>query len=320
MLKTERLIGILVTLLGKERISARELADKFEVSVRTILRDVEAINLAGIPIVTYQGANGGIGIAEGYRMDRSVLNNEEMSAVLSTLKGIDGAVSSHKYQVLIDKLKNSLSAPQIEKLDAKLNQIVIDLSPWQETDLLREKLAVLFKAIEDREELNLTYVDSQGSETTRRIEPYSLILKTQNWYLYAWCFLRSSFRYFRISRIRGVTPNGAHFKPRPLISHEIQDRRDWYMNGRKVAIELAFDEELENIVYEFFPENIDRHEAGRIIVKAEMPENRGLYGFLLSFGPGVEVLSPPHIRKILAEGAKEIYQKYVTEHDTQLSG
>lgn len=311
MLKTERLIAILVTLLGKERVPAKELAEKFEVSIRTILRDVDAINLAGIPVITFQGANGGIGIAEGYRMDKSVLTGDEMAAVISTLRGIDGAVSSNKSQVLLNKLKNTLSAPQVEKLDAKLNQLVIDLSPWQDDDQTREKLASIFKAIDESQELELTYIDSEGKQTLRRVEPYSLILKTQNWYLYAWCFLRSSFRYFRISRIKELSLTGRRFTPRQVIPHDLQDRRDWYKSGKKVMLELAFIEELENLVSEFFPEGIEARRDGRIIVKAALPENRGMYGFLLSFGPGVEVLNPPHVRSTLAETAKLIYQQYV---------
>lgn len=316
MLKTERLIAILVTLLSKERIPAKELAEKFEVSVRTILRDVDAINLAGIPIVTFQGANGGIGIAEGYRMDKSVLTGDEMAAVISTLRGIDGAVSSNKSGILQEKLKNTLTAPQVEKLDAKLNQLVIDLSPWQNDDQTKEKLASIFKAIDETQELELTYIDSEGRQTLRRVEPYSLILKTQNWYLYAWCFLRSSFRYFRVSRIKQLLITGNRFTPRKIIPHDLQDRQVWYKAGNKVTMELAFLNELENVVSQFFPENITGLRDGRIIVKAALPQNRGMIGFLLSFGAGVEVLNPPHIRRMIAEAAKEIYQQYISEHDT----
>jgi predicted DNA-binding transcriptional regulator YafY len=108
------------------------------VSARTILRDVEALNLAGIPIVTYQGEGGGISIAEGYRLDRSVLSGEDMASVLGMLKGIDGTVSSRKHEILIEKLKNSLPSPQREKLEANLNRLVIDFSPWKENDAKKE--------------------------------------------------------------------------------------------------------------------------------------------------------------------------------------
>ena len=129
-MKLDRLVSIIVLLLRKERVQARELAEIFEVSVRTILRDIEAINLAGIPIVTYQGANGGIGIAEGYRLDKSVLTENDMSTIISALRGIDGTIPDSRYGILMEKLRNALPSSQLEALDAKVQQLIIDLSPW----------------------------------------------------------------------------------------------------------------------------------------------------------------------------------------------
>ncbi len=311
-MKIDRLVAILVTLLAKERVQAKDLAEKFEVSVRTILRDIEAINQAGIPIVTYQGANGGIGIAEGYRMDKSVLTADEMAAVISTLQGIDGAVNTRTHTVLMDKLKHSLTSPQLETLDQKLNRIVIDLSPWQDDAATREKLAVILSAIENARLLEFVYNDSAGVKTRRRVEPYSLVLKAQNWYLYAWCTLRNSFRHFRVSRLTDLAALEESFAPRQVSPQPLPDQRVLNQMGEPVELELAFIEELESIVEEFFREGIDSRRDGKIIVKTTLPENRGVLGLLLSFGAGVEVLSPPHIRKQLAEIAAEISQIYAS--------
>ncbi len=309
-MKIDRLVAILVILLGKERVQAKDLADKFEVSVRTILRDIEAINQAGIPIVTYQGANGGIGIAEGYRLDKSVLTADEMAAILSTLQGIDGAVNTRTHAVLMDKLKNALTLPQLETLDNKLNRIVIDLSPWQDDAATRQKLAEIMAAIEASRLLEFAYNDSAGVKTRRRVEPYSLVLKAQNWYLYAWCTLRNSFRHFRVSRLADLVTLEETFTPRQVSPQPLPDQRTLLQLGEPVALELAFLEELEGIVEEFFREGIDSRRDGKIIVKTTLPENRGVLGLLLSFGAGVEVLSPPHIRRQLAEIAAEISKIY----------
>ena len=115
-MKLDRLISILVILLRKKRVQAKELAQMFGVSVRTILRDVDAINLAGIPVVTYQGINGGISIAEGYRLDKSVLTSNEMAVIISTLKGVACTLPDSEYKILIEKLKNILSSSQNENL------------------------------------------------------------------------------------------------------------------------------------------------------------------------------------------------------------
>ncbi|HBK68371.1 MAG TPA: YafY family transcriptional regulator, partial [Firmicutes bacterium] len=129
-MKLDRLLSILMLLLRKDRVQAKELAEKFEVSTRTILRDIDAINLAGIPIVTYQGVNGGIGIAEGYRLDRSILTSDEMVSIITSLKGMARLIPESQHEILLEKLKNILNLSQLEKLESKTRQLIIDPSPW----------------------------------------------------------------------------------------------------------------------------------------------------------------------------------------------
>lgn len=314
-MKIDRLVAILVILLRKERIQAKELAEKFDVSVRTILRDVDAINLAGIPIVTYQGTNGGIGIAEGYRLDKSVLTGDEMAAIITTLKGIDGTITGKSHEVLMEKLKNALPSYQLDQLNTKLKQFVIDLSPWRENSVTRENLTTIRKAIEANREIEFIYVDSEGNNTKRRVEPYSLLLKAQKWYLYAWCTLREDFRYFRISRIKELALSEKTFKPREASPYFMPEGHEWEKFGNLIALELLFTKHMENIIVEWFGEGTEKCDDGRIRVRTELPENNWLYGFLLSFGNEIEVVSPPHIRTILSEIAKKIYEKYTLQHD-----
>jgi predicted DNA-binding transcriptional regulator YafY len=312
-LKLDRLVSIIVLLLRKERVQAKELAELFDVSVRTILRDVEAINLAGIPIVTYQGANGGIGIAEGYRLDKSVLTEDDMSTIISTLSGIAGTIPDSRHEVLMEKLKNILPSSKLETLDSKVKQLVIDLSPWGGSTLPKESIASIRKAIENHREIEFEYIDSIGKRTSRRIEPYSLMLKGQNWYLYAWCCIRKDFRVFKLSRIRELTLTDTCYEPKKVSMEQLTFDDQWKTSGNMILLELMFEKEMENIVLDWFGEDVERQEDGRLLVKTLIPENNWLYGFILSFGVGIEVMSPPHIRKIIAEISKEIYKKYSSE-------
>jgi predicted DNA-binding transcriptional regulator YafY len=312
-LKTDRLVAILVMLLRKQRVQAKELAEKFDVSVRTILRDVEAINLAGIPIVTYQGANGGIGIAEGYRLDKSVLTDDEMAAVMTTLKGIDGTLTGKSHEILMEKLKNTLNASQLEQLNAKMRQFVIDLNPWYENTSTKEKLAAIRGAIEASKQLEFTYTDSQGSQTKRDVEPYSLILKAQKWYLYAWCCLRESFRYFKVSRIKALKESGSEFTPREVPAEPAEAEAPRKAIENMVSLELLFNRQVAHVIAEWW--DAEAAEDGCLMVKAMLPDNYQTYGFLLSFGNQVEVVSPPHVRTAIGQMAKEIYKKYLPEHD-----
>ncbi len=311
VMKLDRLISILVILLRKERVQAKELAEMFEVSTRTILRDVDAINLAGIPIVTYQGINGGIGIAEGYRLDKSVLTNEDIAAIITTLKGMSKTLPNTKHEVLMEKLKNVLPVSQLEILNTKVNQLVIDLSPWGGNDCLKEKLALIRQAIENTKKIEFSYIDLHGNRTKRKVEPYSLVLKGQKWYVYAWCCLRQDFRLFKISRIKELIISDSVYEPREVSLDQLPWEDRWgQASHNMIALELIFEKEMENIIEEWFGEDRVKDEQGRIMVKSLMPENEWLYGFILSFGTTVEVISPPHVRSILGEISKGIYEKY----------
>ncbi|WHH57131.1 YafY family protein [Petroclostridium sp. X23] len=310
-MKLDRLISILVLLLRKDRVQAKELAETFGVSVRTILRDVDAINLAGIPIVTYQGLNGGIGIAEGYRLDRTILSSDDMASIITSLKGVGGVIPGSKHEILLEKLKNIMSLSQLEALDLKTSQLIIDPSPWYGTGYIKEKTMIIRKAVEDFKEIRFNYWDSSGNKTARTVEPYSLIMKGQNWYLYAWCLIRKDFRIFKLSRIKDLQVTTRIFNPRKIPEENVLLNNEWQKSENLVCLELVFEKEMETIVQDWFGEEGIENGSGQIMVKTVLPENNWLYGFLLSFGNGIEVIHPPHIRSTLANIAEQIYKKYL---------
>lgn len=308
--KIDRLISIIIILLRKERVQAKELAELFDVSVRTILRDIDAINLAGIPIITYQGVNGGISIAEGYRLDKSVLSADDLAAIISALKGIAASMPDSRFDVLMEKLKIPLSSSQLQLLDLKTRQMIIDLSPWGGNEPLKEKIMLLRMSIENYRLIEFSYIDADGTRTVRQVEPYSLLLKGQSWYLYAWCQLREDFRLFKLARIKDILLTDRPYQPREVPAEQVPWEDQWQEKARLVELDLLFDKYMENVVVECFGENLIHQDNGKIMVKICLPENNWLYGYLLSFGSGMEVINPPHIRSILANITAEIYRKY----------
>jgi predicted DNA-binding transcriptional regulator YafY len=310
-LKLERLISILVVLLRKQRVQAKELAEMFDVSVRTILRDIDSINVAGIPIITYQGVNGGIGIAEGYRLDRSILSSDDMAAILTALKGVAGTIPDSRNEILIEKFKSILSSSQLETLDSKTNRLIIDLSPWGEDRPLKEKLTTIRRAIEGTNIIEFKYTDSKGNISNRKVEPYSLVLKGQKWYLYTWCMMRQGFRLFKLSRIGDLKVLEASYKPRPISLEQLPWDAQWNNTENMIELELVFERNMAGAAIEWFGEDLVRADDGRILARVMLPENNWLYGFILSFGTGVEVISPLHIRTIITNLAEGIYKKYL---------
>jgi predicted DNA-binding transcriptional regulator YafY len=318
-MKLDRLLSILVLLMRKDRVRARELAEMFDVSVRTILRDIETINLAGIPIVTYQGANGGIGIAEGYRIDKNILTTDDMASIITSLRGISGALPGNTHEILLAKMKSVMSPYQRDLVDAKANRIVVDPSPWgsekpEVKELMHEMVETIKKAIDNSNIVEFSYSDTNGNKTKRKAEPYSLILKGRNWYLNGWCLTREDFRLFKLSRVKNLTVSAERFTPREMpLSNDRDLSEEWQKSGKTVTLELVFDKEVETAAEEWLAGDCRRNEAGKLVATVTLPETGWLYGSILSFGPYVEVLDPPHIRTIVANAARDIYGKYSNE-------
>lgn len=309
-LKLDRLMSILVVLLRRERVRAKELAEMFEVSVRTILRDINTLDLAGIPIVTYQGLGGGIGIAEGFRLDKSILTGDEMATIITALRSLTTTISSSKHEILIEKFKNTLSTTQANLLNSKVNHFIVDLSPWDVNPQLKEKVDALHQAIENCREICFTYTDSEGVRTYRTIEPYSLVLKAQKWYIYGWCLKRKDFRLFKLARTKDLVVTDKVFLPKDVSLEDFPWERKMSQTDNMIELQLIVEKEMITIAEEWFHTEGILQDDGRLLLSVMLPESNWLYGFLLSFGTGLEVIHPPHIRRNLAKAAGEIQKKY----------
>ena len=199
-MKIDRLIGILSILLQRDKVTSQELAEKFEVSRRTILRDIESINIAGIPIVSEQGQGGGISIMDGYKIDRTLLSSADMQAILSGLRSLDSVSGTNRYRQLMDKL----SADDMTSVSAD-NHIIIDLSSWDKS-AIADKIELIKQAIEQRHIITFSYFSPNG-ESERRIEPYNLIFQWSAWYVWGYCTEREDYRMFKLTRMTELVIN-----------------------------------------------------------------------------------------------------------------
>ncbi len=202
-MKIDRLIGILSILLQRETVTAPELAEQFEVSRRTINRDIEDLCRAGIPLVTRQGVNGGISIMENYRLERTLLTNEEMRDILAGLRSLDSVNGTNRYGQLMEKL--SAGASDFMTGD---QSVLIDLSAWYK-DSLVPKIERIREGIDRARRCEFLYFSPRG-ESRRRIEPYYLIFRWSSWYVWGWCEEKEDFRLFKLNRMDGLrlTPDG----------------------------------------------------------------------------------------------------------------
>ena len=300
-MKIDRLIGILSILLQKEMTTAPELAEHFEVSRRTINRDIEALCQAGIPIKTSQGAGGGISIMSGYRMDRTLLTSRDMQMILAGLRSLDSVSGSGYYGQLMEKIQAGSS----EFISGR-DSILIDLSSWYKTTLA-PKISTIQDAIENRHLLTFDYFAPSG-ETKRTIEPYYILFKWTSWYVYGWCLTRKDYRLFKLNRMDNVLMSDKGFEcrnvPLPDMSTEL-------MYPRNIKVKAFFDPDTKwRLVEEFGKDCYSETKDGKILFTADYADMDNLVSWMLTFGDKVEVLEPQEVRERLGAIAENMSKKY----------
>lgn len=200
-MKLDRLLSIVIILLNRDRVSAADLAKRFEVSVRTIYRDIDAINLSGIPVVSFQGKGGGVGIDEDYRLDRQVLTIPDLVSIFSALRSVSTVFETVELSSALEKVRTLVPKACRFEADALQDQIVIDILPWDFRAREKQLLKEIRQALCDRRVIEIEYRTFEQKSSTRAVEPMTLVFKGHAWYLYAFCRARKDYRLFRLSRI-----------------------------------------------------------------------------------------------------------------------
>ncbi|MBN2041154.1 MAG: YafY family transcriptional regulator [Spirochaetes bacterium] len=256
-MRIDRMLAITIMLLNRERISARELADRFEVSVRTIYRDIEAINIAGIPVVAHSGINGGFSIMENYKIDRQLLTLNDMMSIITALNSVNLVFDDAGVDSTIEKIRNLVPREKESEINLRSEQIVIDLLPWGYPGRYKKLLKEIQQAVEGNSLINLLYTNSGGETVSRIVEPMTLVLKGYVWYVFAFCRLRNDYRIFRLSRITGIVTLQETFVRK---SGSFRDIPKWENdNTEPVNLVLKFSPEMKARVYDYFDdENIKR--------------------------------------------------------------
>lgn len=308
-MKLQRLIAILTVLLQRNRISAAALAGKFGVSVRTVYRDMQTLEQAGIPIVTYPGSNGGFGILEPYKIDKKLFTHQDIATLLMSLNSVSGPVSDAKVNHTLEKIKGLIPRQYGDFIEMESRRLYIDMTPWSQNPRVAETMNQVRQALEQNKVARFDYVNRCGASGSRCVEPHQLVLKENNWYLRAWCRAREDFRTFKITRMRDFTILSEHFSPR-AFENRMDDFKDW-KNDRMIYIDLILDEALRDRAMDFCrEENLTSLANGKIAVHMPFVESDVGYGMLLSLGPACEVTGPPHIRAEILHRLERIRAVY----------
>ncbi|MBU2661280.1 YafY family protein [Bacillus cabrialesii] len=313
-MKLERLLAMVVLLISKKQVQAAELAELFEVSVRTIYRDIETINRAGIPIVTSQGSGGGIGIMETYRLEREWLKEEELFVIASALQSVSAMYEPVPHSTAYQKIKHLIPEQSAEAFKHQTEKWFIDMTAWGHTEdqkALREKISA---AIDHLSTISFTYTNATGETLHRReTEPYTLVCKAGHWYLYAYCLVRNDFRFFKLNRMKDLTILHQSFIRKDIQLETLPWDKNWYQKDRLTELVILVQPPARQRIREWFGNEVlhcDENEACRAVIT--LPEDQWLIGFLLQFGKDIEVLKPLHIRDKVKDIIHQMQKVYVT--------
>jgi predicted DNA-binding transcriptional regulator YafY len=296
-MKIDRLLGIITILLQDEITTAPKLAEKFEVSRRTINRDIEDLCKAGIPLVTLQGSGGGIRIAEGYKLDKTLLTTKEMQAILAGLKSLDSVSGTNQYNQLLDKIYYGANHEINDNVYDASGNIMIDLASYYK-ESLAPKLELLKTAIENTKLAGFDYYCDSG-ESKRIIESYLIVFQWSNWYVYGYCKERNAFRIFKLNRMLHL-----HILEESFIKQKIPpfktDINEIYQN--KIHLAAEFDPSVKwRLIDEYGIDSFTENKKGKLIFEFDFANEDYVLSWILGFGDKVKIIEP-----------KEIKEKYLT--------
>ena len=300
-MKENRYFQMIYLLLDKGQMTAPELADYFEVSIRTIYRDIDILSSAGIPIYATQGKGGGIAIQESYVLKKLLLSEQEQKQILMALQGIR-VLEDEQINMLLSKLSGVFQRQQG-------NWLEIDFSTWTKSGAGKHNFQLLQSAIWKSRIVSFSYYSGKGEQTKRIIEPHKLVFKTSDWYLYGYCTLRKDFRFFKLTRIRDLKLQDAEFM-RETPEHIFERSDEFEM--KTVQVTLLFDAGMSHEVYEKFDVEVSEQEDGSLLVTTILPDNELLYSYVLSCRERVEVLSPPYVRDNVRKRVRKMLEIYKT--------
>ncbi len=300
-MKSERLIGIIFALLQNEKMTAPELAERFEVSRRTINRDIEEICKAGIPILTTQGLNGGISIMENYKIDKTLFSAEELRSVFAGLMALDSVAQNRKYKNIMDKF-TSCDASFLVK-----NNTLIDLSSYYKASLA-PKIELLRKCIDGNKKVSFTYHNQKG-ERTVVVAPYLIVFQWSSWYFLGVDDLAEQFKLYKLNRISQMEETDESFEALEIPEGTL-DFRKFYTD--EIQAVILFDRSSKyRLIEEYGTNCFSETPEGLLRFCFPFTNEEYLVSWVLGFGEKAELLEPAYLRPIIRKRLEATLKKYL---------
>ncbi len=308
-MKIERLLATTIMLLNRRKVTAKYLSDYFGVTVRTIYRDVETLNSSGIPVVSYQGYEGGFSIPDSYKISKQLLTFDDIISLLTLLKGINRTLKNSDVDSVIEKMVALIPSEREDEYKKQSNSFILDITPWGTSKIQDDLLSTLHKSISNSQLIKFGYTTSDGNLSKRSVEPHAVVMKSFNWYLLAYCHLRDEFRVFKLSRMRSVKVIEHCFTKRDIDPYKYllsdSDVRP------QVDVKLKFSSRVKFRIEEMFAKEMCKlNQDGTTTVSFSVPVDNWVTSTILSFGDDVEVLSPASLVEEIREKISKMRNIY----------
>ena len=315
----ERLISMIYILMNKGTVTAGELAERFEVSTRTIYRDLEALSIAGIPVYCKKGKNGGISLTEEFVLNKMLITKEEQQEILAALVGLrETEVSDgNKEEETLKKLGEFFQAEPVPWVN-------IDLSDW--SGLRKQMYEDIKRAILARHVIEFDYYGQNRPMSHRVVEPIQLQFKEYTWYLRAYCRERKDFRIFKLFRMQRLEVQEETFVPkREQETNGREKLKESLVKDRSTIVEsqasepefpvtpltIWIDKKEAYRVYDRFDESeLEQLPDGNFLAHCAYPLDEWVYSLILWFGPSAKVLEPEFIREEVQNRIKKMMENY----------
>ena len=298
-MKIDRLFSIVQILTNKKMVTAGELAAHFNVSVRTIYRDIDILSANGIPIYCSQGKGGGISILDNYLIDKAILSDEEQKQVLLSLQSVNVTGQIDVGDSLV-KLRNVFKKENTDWIE-------IDFSNWKQSDVENKIFEDIKHSIINCRIIECSYFNTRGEISKRKIEPYKLVFKGYQWYVYGFCMMRNDFRFFKLTRIDDLVVLDETFERKENISVSTKYNTG---NNEFIRVKMKISSRMAARVYDEFRKGNIEFNGEYFIVETNIPNNEYLYTYFLAYGSDLEVLEPAEVRDRIRRTAEALAKTY----------
>ncbi|MBL4931674.1 helix-turn-helix transcriptional regulator [Clostridium paridis] len=305
-MRLDRLLAIIIIISQKGLVTGKELAEHFEVSLRTIYRDIDKIGEAGIPIAATGGNGGGYYIMENYNINNLFLNKKELEPLISVIDNLSVLFGHNtEFNDIILKF-NTIRKSQ----EDEYNKLNIKMAHFSMEKELKESLSTINKAIDNNRLIEFDYINRRMELSKRIVEPINLQFDDGNWFVIGFCRIRNDYRKFKLVRTRNIKL-GDYFQEREISKDKIEQIFTEGYEKNSILVTLMFSNKIgEQLSEYFYKDKICALEDGRFIVKEYFPDDEGLKKFILGFGEVCKVIAPDKLKYELKQYIKNIYDKY----------